>query len=245
MNLDAALEAVRAESGERSAGANITRSRVLASLERSPSRRLHAVIAAVIASMFGASAFAWYARAPETPPPIAIERFAAPTIENAAPAERRVARVAPPVETAVEPVEAVDAVEVVASAPAVAPPPPRAAAPVERVTSAPPAPEPATAQRDAELALYASAHELHFQARDMVAALDAWNRYLAVAPDGKLAPEARFNRIVALVRLSRYSDAARELDALGDSSFRAADLAKLRALVAKHATDSLSSRPRR
>lgn len=241
MNLDAALEAVRAESGERSAGANITRSRVLASLERSPSRRLHAVIAAVIASMFGASAFAWYARAPETPAPIAIERVAAPTIENAAPAERRVARVARPAERTVEPV---DAVEAVASTPAVAPPS-RAAAPVERVTSAPPAPEAATAQRDAELALYASAHELHFQARDMVAALDAWNRYLAVAPDGKLAPEARFNRIVALVRLSRYSDAARELDALGDSSFRAADLAKLRALVAKHATDSLSSRPRR
>jgi hypothetical protein len=202
------------------------------------------VIAAVIASMFGASAFAWYARTPEAPAPVAIEHVAAPAVESAAPAERRVARVARPVEIAVEPVEAIDAVETVASAPAVALPP-RAPAPVERITSGTSAPVAASVERDAELALYATAHELHFQARDMVAALDAWNRYLAVAPTGKLAPEARFNRVVALVRLARWNDAARELDALGDSPFRAADLAKLRALVAKHATDQVSSPPRR
>lgn len=229
MNLDDAIEAVRAESSERSAGSPATRARVLASLERSPSRRLHAVIAAVIASMFGASAFAWYAKpvSSQPPPPIASEQVAATTVERAAPAERRVARVELPVEAVEidEPVEDATPMTVVEAAPTR-----RARGPAE-----PRPADVAAPARDAELALYATAHQLHFQARDMTAALDAWNRYLAAAPTGRLAPEARFNRIVALVRLERWDEAARALDALGDSKFRAAELARLRAIVAKHA----------
>ena len=81
------------------------------------------------------------------------------------------------------------------------------------------------------LALYATAHHLHFQKHDMASAIAAWDRYLAAAPAGKLAPEARYNRLVALVRLERWDDAARALDVISDATFRPADIAKLRALI--------------
>lgn len=60
---------------------------------------------------------------------------------------------------------------------------------------------------DAELAAYRSAHALHFRGNDPAAALAAWDALLAKFPSGRLAPEARFNRAVALVKLSRWSDA--------------------------------------
>ncbi|HEY5950721.1 MAG TPA: hypothetical protein VIV40_34755, partial [Kofleriaceae bacterium] len=56
---------------------------------------------------------------------------------------------------------------------------------------------------------------------------------LAAAPSGKLAPEALFNRLVALVRLSRWDEAQRALSSV-DDGFRAADLVKLRAIVSSH-----------
>lgn len=79
----------------------------------------------------------------------------------------------------------------------------------------------------------------------MAAALDAWNRYLAAAPTGRLAPEARFDRIVALVRLERWDEAARALDAIGEFSYRATELARLRAIVDSHAASPPTSRPPR
>lgn len=56
-------------------------------------------------------------------------------------------------------------------------------------------------------ALYADAHRLHFDARDHEGALRAWDAYLAAAPAGRLAPEARYNRGLCLVRLGRVAEA--------------------------------------
>lgn len=216
MNLQSAMEAVRAESLERGALERATRGRVLASLERSPRRRVHAVVAAVIASMFGASAFAWYARAPE------------PRVE----ARAAIIEVAPAV-AASEPIAVRErTVARVAIAPAALAEPPAASAP-PAMPAAPPAEEPHVAQPDGLLALYAEAHHLHFQAHDMTAALDAWDRYLLAAPNGTLAPEARFNRLVALVRLERWSEAATDLASF-DPTNRSVDVAKLRAVVSSH-----------
>jgi hypothetical protein len=185
------------------------------------------VVAAVIASMFGASAFAFYAHTPRTtaadvtpPAPVA----SAPAIEPVVTPRRVSTQVAPPL--------VIDAIEERTVEPARMPlPAPAASVPV------PPAPEPPVAQaaqRDPELAMYAEAHKLHFRDRDMAAALAAWNRYLAAAPDGELAPEARFNRVVALVKLERWTEASHDLDTLADSTFRAAELARLRAVVSSH-----------
>lgn len=215
MNLQSAIQAARAESLERNAVERATRGRVLASIERSPRRRLHAVVAAVIASMFGASAFAWYARAPqprvEAPPAIAEVAPAALTSEPIALRERTVAPVAIAPAALAEP-------PTVEAQPAIAAPPPA---------------PPHVAHPDGLLALYAEAHHLHFQAHDMTAALEAWDRYLLAAPNGTLAPEARFNRLVALVRLERWSEAATDL-ATFDPANRPADVAKLRAVVSSH-----------
>jgi outer membrane biosynthesis protein TonB len=221
---------------ERSTGHRATRGRVLESLGRSPRRRLHAVVAAVIASMFGASAFAWYARAPHSPPtpPPAVAQVApaADTRDVGEPVQYTV-RHEPPAPEAIEASEPEPAVlpepAPAHEAPAAPKSSPRAAAPVTA-----PAPV-ATPARDATLDLYATAHHLHFQQHDMAAALAAWDRYLAAAPDGALAPEARFNRVVALVKLARWSEAARALDAL-DPSFRPADLARLRDVIRQHSS---------
>ena len=213
MNLQAAIDAVRDESLERGTAELMTRRRVLASVERSPSRRLHVVVAAVIASMFGASAFAWYARTPEP--------AAAPEIVGEANAIAAVEPIAAPARVAVHvEVATIDTVEPTHIEPTVA----RVGMTDKAIAKSEPAPDP-------ELALYATAHRLHFQDRNLLAAADAWDRYLAVAPAGKLAPEARFNRLVALVRLERWDDAARALATFDDAAYRPADIAKLRSLV--------------
>lgn len=40
----------------------------------------------------------------------------------------------------------------------------------------------------------------------------AWNAYLAAAPEGPFAPEARYNRAITLVRLGRLDEARRALE---------------------------------
>lgn len=71
-----------------------------------------------------------------------------------------------------------------------------------------PAPVPAP---PSPLSLYDHAYRLHFIAKDHQAALEAWDAYLQSSPDGPLATEARYNRAIALVRLSRIDEARRAL----------------------------------
>jgi len=67
--------------------------------------------------------------------------------------------------------------------------------------------------------LYRAAHRLHFVDADMNGALAAWNRYLALAPNGPFAPEAKYNRAIALARLGRKSEAIAALRPFADGSF--------------------------
>ncbi len=58
---------------------------------------------------------------------------------------------------------------------------------------------------------YRKAHDLHFVEQDASRALAAWDAYLQLAPSGRFAPEARYNRALCLIRLGRRAEA---LDAL-------------------------------
>jgi TolA-binding protein len=83
---------------------------------------------------------------------------------------------------------------------------------------------------DPALDVYERAHDLHFKRRDYAGALTAWEQYLALAPSGSLALEARFHRGVCLVRVGRSEDARRALEpfARGDyGTYRRAQAQKL------------------
>jgi TolA-binding protein len=67
-----------------------------------------------------------------------------------------------------------------------------------------PAAEPSHAAADS---LYYKAHALHFDTHDYASALPAWDAYLKTAPTGHLAPEARYNRAMALLHLGRKNEA--------------------------------------
>lgn len=54
---------------------------------------------------------------------------------------------------------------------------------------------------------YRLAHEAHFVKKDPAAALAAWSEYLAHAPSGRLAVEARYNRALCLLKLGRNQEA--------------------------------------
>jgi hypothetical protein len=93
-----------------------------------------------------------------------------------------------------------------------APSPLPAAAPVDPPHGGEPAPAaPSAHAPDPYAGLFAEAHRLHFIDRDPARALAAWDRYLAAAPEGRFAPEARYNRALALVRLGRHAEARAEL----------------------------------
>ena len=96
-----------------------------------------------------------------------------------------------------------------------------------------PAPAPATrlpTAPDREDALYRTAHEAHFLAHDPARALAAWDAYLAAFPQGRLAPEARYNRALVLVRLGRKDEARAALTPFADAppgSYRQAEARSL------------------
>jgi outer membrane biosynthesis protein TonB len=75
----------------------------------------------------------------------------------------------------------------------------------------PPSAAPAKPQaaESAELALFRRAQSLHL-AKD-TKAIEAWDAYLRVAGTSPLAPEARYNRALGLVRANRFTEAKNAL----------------------------------
>lgn len=170
-------------------------------------------------------------QAPRTKP-TAAPRGAPRPVEKPTPVE------APPVEAPAAPaVEAPPALEPPPSAPVEAPrvapsavhtpriertAPSAAVAPTSAAEPAPapvnPPPNPPEAN-DAAHELYRVAHQAHFVEHDFASALRAWDAYLAAAPNGRFAPEARYNRALCLVRLGRKDDAERALRPFADGSY--------------------------
>jgi hypothetical protein len=91
----------------------------------------------------------------------------------------------------------------------VAPPP----APAPPVVTLAPAPD----TESADLALFRRAQRLHLN-RDPKA-LAAWDDYLRVAGSGALAPEARYNRALCLVRLGRKAEAKAALAPFANGAY--------------------------
>jgi hypothetical protein len=153
---------------------------------------------------------------------------ATPTTAPEAPAPKRDDRPAPPPKRGQAPPPAAG---VGASKPEgnVAPTPPPTAT---TTTSPPPAASPSADE------LYEQAHRAHFSGRDMAAALAAWDRYLAAAPRGRFALEARYNRALALNRLGRRDEAARALE-----PFAAGDFGAYRQAEARRLLESLRGAP--
>ena len=72
---------------------------------------------------------------------------------------------------------------------------------------------------DPTLDLYRAAHTAHFVEHDPARALAGWDAYLAAAPNGAFAPEARYNRALSLVRLGRSSEAKSALEPFANGAY--------------------------
>jgi hypothetical protein len=84
---------------------------------------------------------------------------------------------------------------------------------------------------DPTLPLYREAHRRHFAEGNPAAALGAWDRYLAAAPSGRFAVEARYNRAICLVRLGRRDEALRALEPFASGAYGAYRQSSARSLV--------------
>ena len=103
------------------------------------------------------------------------------------------------------------------------PSPPPAAASGRSAPPSPavrPAPPHAVAASESEITeLYRAAHRAQFIGTNPDRALELWDRYLNVAPNGALSPEARYNRAIALARLGRKGEAAAALAPFADGDY--------------------------
>ena len=83
--------------------------------------------------------------------------------------------------------------------------------PAPAASAVPAPPEPQTPPPPDGLDLFRRAQQLQFKEYRWQAALNAWDAYLAGQEHGALAPEARWNRAVCLLRLHRTAEARRAL----------------------------------
>lgn len=182
MKLDDHIDALRELDGDDHELAGATRLRVRRSLEHGHGMRRHAGILAALAVLLVASA-SW--------------ALATGTIQKL---WRARAGVEHPV-------------ALVPRVPPTPPTPPQiVAAPVELPpglpSELPAAPTPPKRIQTVALSpLYLRAHELYFHEADYDDALVAWDAYLAKEPNGQFAIEARYNRALCLIHLSRLQDA--------------------------------------
>lgn len=115
---------------------------------------------------------------------------------------------------------------------------------LSRVESAPPGADADSHARAAEpdgegegakgsaRALYLVAHRAHFGGGSAENALRAWDAFLAAAPNDSFAPEARYNRAIALLRLARYELALAALEPFACAEQGAYRQREARALIA-------------
>jgi hypothetical protein len=235
--LAGALVALREEpAGADAAAAAATRRRIL--LAAAATRRRKLLLLRVVAPLAAVLAIgtAWAAagrRLPWQEPSPSAPRSSASLV---APSSAGTAAVAAASVATAPATATVPAVPAAPSEPAAAPPPGVSAATTldtaaaTAPSSVPPARAAATAAADREDTLYRAAHEAHFVARDAARALAAWDAYLAAFPRGRLAPEARYNRALVLVRLGRKDEARAALAPFADAppgSYRQAEARSL------------------
>lgn len=79
------------------------------------------------------------------------------------------------------------------------------------VVDAPAPAAPVASTADPNDVAFEQAHRLHFDGH-YADALVAWDTYLQNAPNGRFAPEARFNRAIALWKLGRKDEAKQALE---------------------------------
>ena len=207
--LDDAFAALRdetADSGENASSAAATRRAVVLAATTRRRRSLLVRLVLPIAAVLAAST-AWAAATGRLSRVFHAESEPAPAAQPVAAAST----VSPPSLAPSEPTPAITAVIApTASGPASAAPEPRASGSVHVI--------------DPEETLYRAAHEAHFVSRDPARALTAWDTYLAAHPNGRFAPEARYNRALTLVRLGRTDEAraatrsSRSYEAAGNRS---------------------------
>lgn len=85
------------------------------------------------------------------------------------------------------------------------------------------------------LELFEAANRMHFTEKKYGEAVNGWNQFLEAYPDAELADDARYNRVVALFKLGRLTEAeASATEALAQSSRtpHRAELEKLLVLIA-------------
>jgi hypothetical protein len=127
---------------------------------------------------------------------------------------------------------AVPVAEPVVDAPTAEAAPSPASPPAAPEPPRPPAASSAIPPDSAEAhALYSAAHRAHFVDRSWSTALVAWDRYLAAAPRGRFAAEARYNRALCLVRLGRTGEARAALEPFASGRYGAYRREEARALV--------------
>jgi TolA-binding protein len=97
--------------------------------------------------------------------------------------------------------------------------PPSSLAPAAPAARPAPSSSASATEASGELAIYKEAHRAHFVAHDYASALAGWDRYLAVAPRGTFALEARYNRAIALHRLGRRAEAIEALRPFADGAY--------------------------
>ncbi|HEX6766418.1 MAG TPA: hypothetical protein VF103_13090 [Polyangiaceae bacterium] len=218
--LDEATRALREEGKGDDAAHRFTRARVMASLHQGTvKRRTRLALLLPIAATFVATS-AWGVSSgrarvwiDEIKTTLGFEKKAeeatpAPKPTERKPLVRREAKPPQPTEPA-----APEAPE---------PIPPEVAEPPAAAAPAVPLPSASASERlDAELELYRAAHRSHFTERNPAAALSAWDAYLAKAPSGRFALEARYNRALCLVRLDRKAEARAALEPFARGAFGA------------------------
>jgi tetratricopeptide (TPR) repeat protein len=157
--------------------------------------------------IFGRTAAQPISPAPAAPAPAAAAASSAPVASSAPAAVGELSEPAVP--------EAVPMPSATSPVPRSTPPP---AAPASAPSASATAADASSAAPD-DLALYKQAHRAHFEEQNYARALAGWDQYLARAPRGTFALEARYNRAIALQRLGNRAAAIEALQPFADGAY--------------------------